>query len=206
LAVVASGRYYPHYFIELVPALGLLAGFAVATGLAADTEMRRWQLAVLGVLFLLPGLNWLRDAADALARSRHASDARSRVVSTLGEVSRPDETVLVWGADDALYFLSGRRAASRYTYKFPLLRSHSGDYASEQRRVEFLAEIERRQPAVVVVSLGSEGAAGVDRELRDVGLAPVLERDYVGLMDESLYRMLVRAPSATPPSPREDPP
>ena len=105
----------------------------------------------------------------------------------------------VWGAEDALYFLSGRRAASRYTYKYALLESWSRSYASSERRREFLSDVAATVPALVLVDTRDASAA----ELETVGLAALLARDYDpagSAGDYLLYRrrgIQASAPAAT---------
>ncbi len=62
--------------------------------------------------------------------------------------TEPDEPVLVWAFEPAIYFLSDRESASRFIFNFPLY----GDFSWLDYREEFLADFTAQRPAFVLVA------------------------------------------------------
>lgn len=107
--VAAGGRFYAHYFIQLVPPLAILAGPWVAGVLATRRPLLAGYLALstLGLLF------W---HAIALPPSHRESEAGRYVLAH----SDPTDRIFVWGQATPLYLEARRRPASRYIATFPL--------------------------------------------------------------------------------------
>jgi len=115
----------------------------------------------------LPGSGWqraqwrfhllLRGSGDATARERLDSAiarvagfdlAADREVATwIKGQTGPDETVLVWGFEPAIYWFAERRPATRFIYNVP--QRTAWQRAVARRR--FMDDILRAKPAVVVV-------------------------------------------------------
>jgi 4-amino-4-deoxy-L-arabinose transferase-like glycosyltransferase len=93
----------------------------------------------------------------------------------------PDEPVLVWAFEPAIYFLSERESASRFIFNFPLY----GDFAWLNYREEFLADFEAEQPAYVLVASNDAmpWVSGTEQDSqaafdRFAALRTLVERDY----------------------------
>lgn len=119
IGVSASGRFYPHYFIQLVPPLVLLAAPVYARlwtradlarqGWSSPSRLTQAWLALTVVVFVV---SYVRG----LAPLRHPSE----VGNYIQEHSTPDDRIFVWGQATALYLDAHRRPASRYIATFPL--------------------------------------------------------------------------------------
>ena len=121
VGVGANGQFLYHYYLQLLPALALLAA-PVLTEVWRETRSmhsgvftRRvyipW-LAASAVIFLAVG-------SVGLWRNRESTEAGLY----LREHSLPDERIFVWGQGDRLtgiYLDARRRPASRYIASFPL--------------------------------------------------------------------------------------
>ncbi|MDQ2949051.1 MAG: glycosyltransferase family 39 protein [Acidobacteriota bacterium] len=117
IGTAAGGRFYPHYYIQLVPPLALLAAPWFASVWVQDSRLRhrkfsrRSVLAVLGatvVVFFV--LHWLG------LKSKQPGAA----AQYLSEHSIEQDRIFVWGHSASIYLDSHRRPACRYILTFPL--------------------------------------------------------------------------------------
>jgi 4-amino-4-deoxy-L-arabinose transferase-like glycosyltransferase len=118
IGVTAGGRFYPHYYIQLIPPLAVLAAPYYAELWYRRPTAHPWWwsarvtrawLAVTVVVFLLihcTGL-WLVGGT-------------SETGQYIREHSSPDDRIFVWGQSPSIYLDSRRRPASRYITTFPL--------------------------------------------------------------------------------------
>ena len=119
VGVAAGGRFYPHYYLQLLPPLALLAAPALSDlwrkKLATTPEMWRFAvtwwtwLGVTALVFLL--LQWWE-----LASRREPSSAGRYLAAHAGLVDR----VFVWGQQPEIYLDAHCRPASRFVATFPL--------------------------------------------------------------------------------------
>ncbi|MGH7703251.1 MAG: ArnT family glycosyltransferase [Gemmatimonadales bacterium] len=118
IGVSASGRFYPHYFIQLVPPLVLLAAPVYARlwartdlaqqGWTSPAHLSRAWLALTVVVFLI---SYVRGVPRL---------GSSEAGNYIQEHSNPEDRIFVWGQYTALYLYAHRRPASRYIATFPL--------------------------------------------------------------------------------------
>ncbi len=121
LGFAAGGLYHPHYWVQMLPPLALLAA-AGADGLW-QTRGRRTALAVAGAAALIPvalaGPVYLASTPE-LASARSTNDPR--VISAIGvgralaEATGPDEPIQVLWANAAVYWHADRIPATRYLW------------------------------------------------------------------------------------------
>ena len=175
LGVVAGFHFFPHYLIQLLPALGLLAG----RGAVRRPTWVRPALA-WGVAASLVGLaTGLFHAFDATPRYEAGVAAVIRAHSCSGQ------RVLVWGNVPELYWRSGRLPAGGFTHT-EFITGYSGgrqhdvtteaDVPDEQLYRDWLARIRRQRPAVFVDTAIADLRGGKDFPL--VGY-PTLDRYVV---------------------------
>lgn len=117
VGAAAGGRFYPHYYIQLLPPLAVLAapqlamlwvGRAESHGMWSARSTQAW-LALTAVVFLIvnaAGLWLQRDVSPAVVYVR--------------EHSRADDRIFVWGQAPNFYLEAHRKPASRYIATFPL--------------------------------------------------------------------------------------
>jgi hypothetical protein len=141
-----SGRSYAHYAITLLPLLTVFAGLAV--WIIVDHLMK---LAVRDMLLVgasLALLLALAIAKHATAGDRLASlRAGAQLSSYIEQSTASTDTVLLWGAETSINFLSQRASPSRFSYQFPLY--HQG-YTNETLIVEFLDAILAERPRMII--------------------------------------------------------
>jgi 4-amino-4-deoxy-L-arabinose transferase-like glycosyltransferase len=118
VGAAASGRFYPHYYIQLVPPLALLAG-PVYARIWGDVPGRR-----PAYLWRRIGAGWLACTVVAFAVLHWTGLAPRREPSEAGAFllrhSSPGDRIFVWGQAPSLYLEARGRPASRYIATFPL--------------------------------------------------------------------------------------
>jgi hypothetical protein len=116
VGAAASGRFFQHYFIQLIPPMALLAAPVLGRLTVAGTGpgelfSRRTVVA------------WLTISVLASFTSHSIGLAERREISDVGRYisahSTPDQRIFVWGQSEGLYLDARRRPASRYitTYR-----------------------------------------------------------------------------------------
>ncbi len=119
----AGGRYYPHYYIQLIPPLALLAAPYYAQLWTGRMQPPHWLLR--------PSLTyaWLALVIVAFSISHWRFLAPRRELSEAGryllEHSFPDDRVFIWDQAPEIYLDARRRPASRFILTF-LLTGYDG--------------------------------------------------------------------------------
>jgi 4-amino-4-deoxy-L-arabinose transferase-like glycosyltransferase len=117
VGVSAGGRFFGHYFIQLIPPLALLAAHPLAESWSriGEERGRGWRRLTLGwsALSLLVTLG-IHTASAA------SSPRPSEAAAWLRDHAGPGDRLFVWGQYPHLYFLTGLRPASRYISCYPL--------------------------------------------------------------------------------------
>lgn len=118
LGVAAGGRFFVHYFIQLIPPLVLLA---------APHYARLWSGGLRAShFFLRPAVTcaWLAFIVVAFSIAHWAVLSLEREPSEAGrylsERSPVADRIFVWGQKPQIYLDARRRPASRYILTFPL--------------------------------------------------------------------------------------
>jgi hypothetical protein len=197
LMISFSGRTFGHYFITPLPVLV----FAIAYLLhSVGMDLRRWSLneyrmitivSLIAVLIIpwfleiygraLPSKNQLLEVGSIFSMDNYLTD---EVNDYIKEISKPDQSILVWGNSAQIYFYSDRRASSRYFYNYPLL---TPGYDNQKRFEEFMTDLQSDPPALVAVQRYSEFVYTYDRDdnqvcpdcLSEIRAGLLNFRDYV---------------------------
>jgi hypothetical protein len=172
-AVVLQAKYYEYHLVPLDAPLALLAAIGLGRLVADGPAAAAWRRPLAAVLLLIVvGVNlaalwpearsWLRHVGGDLPRRDYYarftkpdySYQQCRFVATkLRESTAEDDTVLVWALDPVINYLSGRMPPTRFGVHYPLTRGARNPFENEWRR-RFLADLEARPPAAVVVADG----------------------------------------------------
>src|SRR6266513_539595 len=118
IGAAAGARFYPHYYVQLIPPLALLAAPYYARLWSGTIQPPHW--------FLRPGVTytWLALTVIAFSIIHWTGLAPLRVPSETGRYlsthSSPDDRIFVWGQTWKIYLDAHRRPASRYIATFPL--------------------------------------------------------------------------------------
>ncbi len=121
LGFAAGGLYHPHYWVQMLPPLALLA--AAGADRLWETRGRRTALAVAGAAALIPvalALPVYLASTPELASARSTNDPR--VISAIGvgravaAATGPADPVQVLWANAAVYWHADRIPATRYLW------------------------------------------------------------------------------------------
>jgi 4-amino-4-deoxy-L-arabinose transferase-like glycosyltransferase len=118
IGTCAGARFYPHYYIQLIPPLALLAAPHYARVWSGETRGKRQRfLLSLSCFSLFVAAGWF-----LFVHSRGLASKRQPLETArfLSEHSAPDDRIFVWGHKAAIYIDAQRRPACRYILTFPL--------------------------------------------------------------------------------------
>jgi len=118
IGAAAGARFYPHYYVQLIPPLALLAAFYYAGLWSRTIQPPNWLLRprVTYALLALTVITFSIIHWAGLAPRRLPSEA-GRYLFTH---SNPEDRIFVWGQKMNIYLDAHRRPASRYITTFPL--------------------------------------------------------------------------------------
>lgn len=136
VAASLSGNAYLHYYLPLmVPGVVLVAVFA---RLVADAPGPRWGLLPYtvpgGVLVVLAAASWVGMFANSGSLPQPNSAVRWLLART-----RPEDPVVIWGAELGVLVAADRTPPGPYVYAYPLLKTGYGGYRDVGRYVATLA-------------------------------------------------------------------
>jgi len=172
--VLAGGRFFLHYFLQLAPPLALLASVGALAPWGVAERRQRWlrRGAVAGLLLTLLGF-WGANAADHALRPRVARyTALYREIGTWVRAhSQATDRLLVWGNSPEIYHFAARRMGTRFVF----CNYHSGkiwgtpadEEGAQSTRSQavpeawqmLLADLDTAPPELIV----DAAAAGLDR-------------------------------------------
>jgi hypothetical protein len=118
IGTAAGARFYPHYYIQLIPPLALLAAPYYARLWSGTIQPPHWLLR--------PRVTyaWLALTIIFLSIKHWTGLAPRRVPSKTGQYlfahSDPADRIFVWGQSPETYLDAHRRPACRYITTFPL--------------------------------------------------------------------------------------
>jgi 4-amino-4-deoxy-L-arabinose transferase-like glycosyltransferase len=118
IGAAAGTRFYPHYYIQLIPPFALLAAPHYARLWSGRTRPRHWLLrpVVAYTWLVLTVVAFSISHWRALASRREPSEAGQYLLAH----STPADRIFVWGHVPRIYLDARRRPASRYITTFPL--------------------------------------------------------------------------------------
>jgi hypothetical protein len=159
LAVCPGWYFRGHYFIQLMPAAGLLAAVALQMAAKWFSKLTNpsppplpaacFVVAVLWTLFDSGGVFFQLTPVQA-SRAVYGMNPFPEAVEIARYLSRhsaPDAKIAVIGSEPEIYFYSHRRPATGYIYVYPLVVPQP--YAPRMRS-EFIQQIEKANPDYVV--------------------------------------------------------
>ena len=200
LGITGGGHYYPHYFVQPVPALAVLCGCALAV------TSRRFLAAATGAMFLLLAVG--NVAAGSVLKSVEPPQQRTLAVSSyLRANAQPDDSLYVMYARANLLYYAGMPTPYPYAWSM-MVRSVPG---AEVRLRELLSSPDSRP--TWIVEWHDTTAFGLDRSgaTRDViddhyvradeicGMPILIRKDHA---DRFLHRAIQR-PCAGPDHPMD---
>jgi hypothetical protein len=198
LFVVIQNKFYSYHWhpLQLSVVIWLAFGFSGLLGFVRGLKGRlgaTWvEVVRVGLLVTILALAWFEGPPlNVTGWSAHVTGTLSmdeyyrpfksyynqsfRFRSNLSAVehiaahSTPDESVLVWGFEPMINYLSGRRSPTRFGYNYPVIASRGTPF-EESYRSQFMHELAEDPPRYVVVAVGDQNSL-MPRSSRDELLA-----------------------------------
>ena len=178
MGVVAGFRFFPHYLLQLLPAVALLAGRGASRRPAWVRPAAAWGVAAAVVALALASAQALNPIAPL----------QRRVPAYVRSHSRPGDTILVWGNVPEIYWRSGRDPAGGFSHT-EFVTGYSGgrrhqeasqaDVPDEDLYRRFLTRLRQERPVLVVDTAAPDERGGRWFPLRRFpALTSMLEAHY----------------------------
>jgi hypothetical protein len=157
LAVSVGGYYREHYFIQLIPAVALLAGLG-ATRIVPTRSAGKFGKMLPYVLCMLVGASvilvtpwyYLPSSGEKKCRQLYGANPfpeSQDIGRFIAANSSPEDTVLVIGSEPQILYYAKRRSATRYILAYPLMTPFPD---TEARQKSVLEEVCRNDPKFIV--------------------------------------------------------
>lgn len=157
-AALLSSRPYPHYLIQVLPALSLAFGFFSAKEkkakilpsalffilLLAFLSFKFWYYPNLPYYFNFYRFVLTQDKADYFRRFDNQALALYQVADYLATHTQKEERIFIWGTQPSIYALARRLPVGRYAASY-----HIVDFNGYEETIKALQE---QQPNYITVS------------------------------------------------------
>lgn len=120
-AIAAGGRFYIHYFLQMVPGGALLcASFYEELQGSWRPLYRRALISVITLSVAGFGVNtWARGL---IKRNFPSQDAKAlQIASWVHDNTKPEDRIFVWGYFNPIYYFAKRKPASRFINPSPII-------------------------------------------------------------------------------------
>ena len=152
--VVASGLFFAHYYIQLIPALCLLSAFALKKIKEEGSVLLKILVMVCSVLLILKLIPYqypfyFKYSPDEISERQYGKGSyviAYHLAEEFKRVLKPGETILVWSANPELYFYLNKKAPTRY---FNLLQWME----DEEVKREVVSSVLKQKPDFIVWTL-----------------------------------------------------
>jgi hypothetical protein len=153
--VSTGGRFFPHYFLHLMPALAILTAIVVYERWHALEMRPLWRPAVLGVAFLLIvsiGTNavmWFaprqaeKQVAESVYTQKEWEEGAAVVGAYIARNTEPNDRIFNFGREAGVYFYSRREPAVRYFTDWPF-------WWEDRTLYETIKELRLTRPVFIV--------------------------------------------------------
>lgn len=157
MSIVPGWHFYPHYFILIIPSIGLLA--AIGTPELINFLKRKTHLpgviSMVPILFILQPLlvnSFYFFKADTTQASRITYEynpfPEAKIIGQhIKQITSDTSSIMVLGSEPELYFYAERRPAISNYYMYFLM---DGSELARQKQKELIRQAEEDMPEVVV--------------------------------------------------------
>lgn len=152
--VCIGGRFFPHYFIQILPVMCLFSGYALE-GLLKSAK-RGICVFVLIVLVFLMVINQYRlyfvYTPYEVCRIKYPGVDFVTPEITAGEIEKmtnPDDYIYVWGSEPEMYFYAKRKCPVRYINNHFIENNPS---LTKIAKDEIMQGLEAKKPKVIVAA------------------------------------------------------
>ena len=154
IALLPGFYFREHYYVQLLPAVALLFGLAVAKAFSLSRFLRSSAIAGGLIALFLPLLGqrnyFLAPTPTALSREIYGGNPFPEAIEVARYIeanSTPDEAIAVLGSEPEIFFYSHRRSATSLIYTYPLMEHHPYAHAMQETMAR---EIEEKRPKFIV--------------------------------------------------------
>lgn len=155
IGVYIGGRFYPHYFVQIVPGFSMLSTFGIIYLYKNIKKLR--LLLILVTVFMITQpihIDFKKNPLDTFAETK-VDDEAFKTGMYIKKNSLPKDYIYVWGYVPEIYVYSERFAPTRH-YKFwGIVESMNGTRAVLQKDVPddiFLDDLKKNMPLFFVLS------------------------------------------------------
>lgn len=197
LGVAATGRFYDHYYVQLLPALALLipAGVYFLKGEWGHRWAKVtvfWLLPIAAAMpILISAAIYLQPTAEARHEVKYASgggaleNQSDEIAAYLAAVTSEDDYIYNLGFQSEIYFYADRQSPTRFLFDHPFA-------VAEKYELEALADLQNEPPLYVVDSAVYESGNLKAENYYPVRIKAWIDEnyDYLGrLYYADLYRL-----------------
>ncbi len=155
--VATGGKFFAHYFLQLLPFLAMIVGYA-CSGPPPSLASKRLRIAGLAILPLV--LSMVYGVLEARHDTRENDTARRLAVEVVAR-SHSQEPIFIWGRFPEIYYFADRTPASRffcvsfvvgmnsYNYELPA-NADQITTAWNRFKAQLLSDLKQRPPAVII--------------------------------------------------------
>ncbi len=159
LAVCPGFLFREHYFILMLPAVSVLAGIAVSTGIKILSRRPETRWRYVPVLVFVSTLGWcfyaqkevfVEDNPTLTSRNIYGGNPFPEAIPVANYIRQhtpENSTVAVLGSEPEIYFYAHRRSATGYIYVYGLMEVQK--YALQMQQ-QMISEIEAARPESLV--------------------------------------------------------
>jgi hypothetical protein len=190
LATTAGGRFFGHYFYQVIAPLSVLAAPAVRRLWVSKRALIVTATALpVGVFFFMGVFH-----RPVMAAVDEAEPDYSAIAAFVDAHSGPEDPLVVWGNAPVLYFEANRPLGSRFAFSnyltglSPATRTQSDPMADSSANIVdgswdmFENDLKSRRPRLFVdTSPGNIGSYGKFPPAKYPRLQAILDRDYVSI-------------------------
>jgi len=154
----ATMRGFGHYYIQVVPWVGLLLGLFIDAAFERRAQLARALVMTPAIVLMLLGWRW--SESQHRRAGRHLRKAAAPLCQLIDQHSQPHEAIFVWGFRPDLYTICQRRSASKYVFTsfvagfVPWFSQTSvareNELSVPGSRAELIAELEAGQTALII--------------------------------------------------------
>ncbi len=172
LLVSLSGRSFPHYYMSLLPVYALSAGYFLAfiSGSVFQKNtanpMGSYSNAILGIVLLIaanlfplisaapPALNTIETVISTreLPKAISSSIKLEQAVLFINEYLSPDDTLVLWGKDLSINWVTGFSNPSRHIFQDHFFVP---GYATQELINEYIDDLYTHRPIIVDTTVKS---------------------------------------------------
>ncbi len=152
-AVLMAGRFYHHYYLQILPASAVFFGYIYGNALSGEEGfLRKWPVpaTVIAFLALFGMLGMQFRAWNWIIQHRFGNrpkPASERTADYLRENTKPADYVFIWGMNPGIAFMARRKMPTMYIHMFPLGAEGLG---REKRIAQLVKDLKKHPPKFIV--------------------------------------------------------